>query len=58
MSYTESSEQLAISRLFDLVRDGRTEGLEFDQLDLLVYERLAETYAADDGGALRIQTVG
>ncbi|MHC9085304.1 hypothetical protein ACYX7E_09725 [Luteimonas sp. RIT-PG2_3] len=49
MSMTESDvEHQAVSRLFDLVRNGDTETLEFDQLDSLIYGRLQQTYRVTD----------
>jgi len=40
----------AVTRLFDLVRTGDVDNVEYDQLDSLVYSRLIETYACDLGG--------
>lgn len=49
MSMTENDvEHQAVSRLFDLVRSGDTETLEFDQLDSLIYGRLQQTYRVTD----------
>lgn len=49
MSMTENDvEHQAVSRLFDLVRSGNTETLEFDQLDSLIYGRLQQTYHTTD----------
>ncbi len=40
----------AVTRLFDLVRSGDVDNVEFNQLDSLVYSRLLETYECDQGG--------
>lgn len=39
-----STEQQAVTRLFDLVRTGEVDNVEFAQLDSLIYERLLKTY--------------
>ena len=36
-----------MTRLFDLVRAGEVDNLEFSQLDSLVYARLLRTYDVD-----------
>ncbi len=38
------TQHQAITRLFDLVRSGEVENLEFSQLDSLVYGGLEQTY--------------
>lgn len=38
----------AISRLFDLVRSGDVDNLEFSQLDSLIYSGLEQTYPVHD----------
>jgi hypothetical protein len=38
----------AVSRLFDLVRNGEVDNLEFTQLDSLVYGALERTYQVDE----------
>ena len=43
---TCATEHEAVTRLFDLSREGHLDDLEFVQLDSLVYQRLAETYEA------------
>lgn len=40
----------AVTRLFDLVRSGDVDNIEFNQLDSLVYSRLLETYDSDHAG--------
>lgn len=40
----------AVTRLFELVRSGDVDNVEFNQLDSLVYSRLLETYACDQDG--------
>jgi hypothetical protein len=44
---TESTEHQAVTRLFDLVRAGEVDNLEFTQLDSLVYGRLLQAYDAE-----------
>ena len=39
-----STEHQAVTRLFDLVRTGEVDNVEFAQLDSLIYERLLQTY--------------
>lgn len=39
-----ATQQQAIVRLFDLVRTGDVDNLEFSQLDSLVYGALEQTY--------------
>jgi hypothetical protein len=39
-----NTEQQAVTRLFDLVRTGEVDNIEFAQLDSLIYERLLQTY--------------
>lgn len=40
----------AVTRLFDLVRAGEVDNVEFNQLDSLVYSRLLEAYDCDKDG--------
>lgn len=40
---TETEHQ-AVTRLFDLVRTGDVDNVEFAQLDSMIYERLLQTY--------------
>lgn len=44
------AEQEAVTRLYDLVRAGDFDNVEFNQLDSLVYSRLLETYDCDRDG--------
>lgn len=39
-----TTQHQAINRLFDLVRNGEVENLEFSQLDSLIYGGLEQTY--------------
>lgn len=43
-SIGSSTEQQAVTRLFDLVRTGEVDNVEFAQLDSMIYERLLQTY--------------
>lgn len=45
-----SAEHEAVTRLFDLVRAGEVDNIEYDQLDSLVYSRLLATYECDENG--------
>ena len=42
------TQQQAIGRLFDLVRAGDVDNLEFSQLDSLIYGGLEQTYHVSD----------
>ncbi|NLA69088.1 MAG: hypothetical protein GX856_12760 [Gammaproteobacteria bacterium] len=42
--------QEAVTRLYDLVRSGEVDNVEFNQLDSLVYSRLLQTYDCDRDG--------
>jgi hypothetical protein len=42
-----NTEHEAVTRLFDLVRAGDVDNLEFSQLDSLVYGRLLRAYDGD-----------
>lgn len=44
------AEHEAVTRLYDLVRAGEVDNVEFNQLDSLVYSRLLETYDCDREG--------
>lgn len=49
MSETDSStERLAVTRLYELVRNGDTNNCEFSQLDSMIYQRLLQTYASTE----------
>lgn len=43
-----SVQHQAINRLFDLVRNGDVDTLEFSQLDSLIYSGLEQTYQVND----------
>jgi len=49
MMDSETQHQ-AIVRLYELVRNGDVDNLEFNQLDSLVYGGLEETYQVNDDG--------
>jgi hypothetical protein len=51
-----NTEHEAVTRLFELVRNGDTDNCEFSQLDSMVYERLLRAYGADDTSATRVHT--
>jgi hypothetical protein len=43
-----ATQHQAISRLFDLVRNGDVDNLEFSQLDSLIYGELEQTYPVSE----------
>lgn len=43
-----STRHEAVNRLFDLVRNGDIDNLEFSQLDSLIYGGLEQTYRVTD----------
>lgn len=43
-----TTQHQAINRLFDLVRSGDVDTLEFSQLDSLIYSGLERTYQVND----------
>ena len=43
-----ATQQQAIVRLFELVRSGEVDNLEFTQLDSLIYGGLEQTYRVTD----------
>ena len=51
-----NTEHEAVTRLFELVRNGETDNCEFSQLDSMVYERLLQAYGADASSVARVQT--
>lgn len=51
-----NTEHEAVTRLFELVRNGETDNCEFSQLDSMVYERLLQAYGADASSVGRVQT--
>ena len=50
---TSNTEQEAVVRLYELVRNGDMDNTEFSQLDSLVYERFMRSYDSD---ASQVQT--
>lgn len=56
MSEDEIAERQAVTRLFDLVRNGETDNCEFSQLDSLVYQRLLQAYVVAETPEPRIRT--
>lgn len=42
-----STEHQAVTRLYELVRNGEVDNSEFSQLDSLVYRRFMQTYDVD-----------
>lgn len=52
----DAVEREAVSRLYELVRNGETDNCEFSQLDSMVYERLRKTYPVQDSDLPRTQT--
>lgn len=51
MTTLDTIEQQAISRLFELARDGDTDNCEFGQLDSMIYERMLRTYESPQQSA-------
>ena len=53
-----ATQHQAIGRLFDLVRNGDVDNLEYSQLDSLIYGGLEKTYHVSDAdiGERTIQT--
>src|SRR3546814_19597239 len=57
----ESAEHEAMTRLFDLTRNGETDNCEYSQLDSMIYGRLEQAYGRDgtaplQAGAIQVQT--
>lgn len=50
-------EHEAVTRLFELARNGDVDNCEFAQLDSLVYERLRQAYTVNDGVQPHVQTM-
>lgn len=44
---TTISDDVAVSRLFDLSRSGNVGNQEFSQLDSVIYERLLQAYGSE-----------
>jgi hypothetical protein len=58
---SENAEHEAVTRLFELARNGHTENCEYSQLDSMIYGRLEQAYAGAEpaalqAGALQVQT--
>ncbi len=57
---TESAEHEAVTRLFELARNGDTDNCEYSQLDSMIYGRLEQAYGGADQvrrvGAIQVQT--
>jgi hypothetical protein len=49
-----SAEQEAVTRLFELARNGETDNCEYTQLDSMIYERLQQAYAVEKFAAMRM----
>lgn len=47
MSASAISDDVAVSRLFDLARNGQVGNQEFSQLDSVIYERLLQAYGSE-----------
>jgi hypothetical protein len=43
-----AAEHDAVTRLYELARNGDTDNCEFSQLDSMVYARLQQAYAVDE----------
>src|SRR3546814_10328669 len=43
----ENAEHEAMTRLFDLTRNGETDNCEYSQLDSMIYGRLEQAYGSD-----------
>src|SRR3546814_18871268 len=57
----ENAEHEAMTRLFDLTRNGETDNCEYSQLDSMIYRRLEQAYGSDgtrplQAGAIQVQT--
>ena len=57
---SENAEHEAVTRLFELARNGDTDNCEYSQLDAMIYGRLEQAYgserpAAVRPGAIRVQ---
>ena len=52
---SENAEHEAVTRLFELARNGDTDNCEYSQLDSMIYGRLEQAYG---GGAQAVHRVG
>jgi hypothetical protein len=60
---SENAEHEAVTRLFELARNGDTDNCEYSQLDSMIYGRLEQAYGSDgtaslQAGTIQIQTAG
>lgn len=55
--HDENAEHEAVTRLFELARNGETDNCEYDQLDSMIYGRLEQAYASDGNIMLRAGTI-
>jgi len=54
MSTTDrNTEHEAVTRLYELARNGEVDNLEFAQLDSMIYERLQQAYDVRDAAPMR-----
>ena len=57
---SENAEHEAVTRLFELARNGETDNCEYSQLDSMIYGRLEQAYSGSEpavlqAGAVQIQ---
>src|SRR3546814_5572101 len=57
----ENAEHEAMTRLFDLTRNGETDNCEYSQLNSMIYGRLEQAYGSNgtaplQAGAIQVQT--
>ncbi|MGN7724929.1 hypothetical protein ACTJIL_03770 [Luteimonas sp. 22616] len=58
---SENAEHEAVTRLFELARNGDTDNCEYSQLDSMIYGRLEQAYGSEGhtalrAGAIQVQT--
>ncbi len=51
--HDDNAEHEAMTRLFELARNGETDNCEYDQLDSMIYGRLEQAYGCDGNVTLR-----
>lgn len=51
--HSENAEHEAVTRLFELARNGDTDNCEYSQLDSMIYGRLEQAYGSEGPAALR-----
>ena len=54
---SENAEHEAVTRLFELARNGDTDNCEYSQLDSMIYGRLEQAYAGAEPAALPTSAV-